>query len=355
VACCFARPQIANYDFPNVSFVTHLSPSLLLVSSSSSMSLYNLTDPDAPPLTLPLPSAAIQAALSPDGNSFLAVTSCGTVLHSAASPSAPNPPSTSAPSAAVGAAFLADSSAVVYSLTGGGSSVAASALPLDLSSPVLSLPPLEQSADAPTKPAASPKRAANELQQSVQGAGDRGSTAPAQELKRRRAEADAAEEGDDGPTVADRLATLSSALDADSDEEDGGLPEGAARPDFSKADSLGLLLGQALTSNDDAQLEVCFSCHDKAVILATVKSLTPANVMGLLAKVVDRISRRPARAQVLGAWLLCLMKAHAATFLSNEVLARKLAPVQGLLRERTETMGDLIRLDGRLGVLEFLM
>ncbi|GMI52143.1 hypothetical protein TeGR_g9129, partial [Tetraparma gracilis] len=61
----------------------------------------------------------------------------------------------------------------------------------------------KRSADAPTKPAASPKRSANELQQSVRGAGDRGSTAPAQELKRRRAEADAAEEGDDGPTVAD--------------------------------------------------------------------------------------------------------------------------------------------------------
>ena len=213
---------------------------------------------------------------------------------------------------------------------------------------------------------------------SVLGPGEKGAGGPSHDLtdvsaapasgKKARKGSDAADDGAtdfggvDEPSIAERLQSLTQQLDDDSDSEDereskksakSGLTISNSLSSVPRSESLVLVLSQALTSQDESQLEVAFQCHDRSIIETTIAQLNPASVMALLTKLVSRIAKRPARADALGIWIHVLLQQHTSVFLSNELLSRKLGPLKNLLQERCETLPHLLQLDGRLSLLDF--
>ena len=188
-----------------------------------------------------------------------------------------------------------------------------------------------------------------------------------------------------GATIADRLALLTSEMerdaDEDSDDDDGGSEEdeeavaalygsvaggkGGKTKRRATSESLSTLLRQALSSNDDGQLEVALHVHDKKVIEHSIATLAREDeeaddgrdddmITKLLGKLVDRLGRKPGRAEELSVWvqtvLLLLISGKSMSRREREVAA-KLAPLRSMLNERVESLPHLLRLEGRLSLL----
>ena len=180
-----------------------------------------------------------------------------------------------------------------------------------------------------------------------------------------------------GATIADRLALLTSEAadysdDESEDEEavaalygaDAVGRGGAKKKRKATSESLSTLLRQALSSNDDSQLEVALHVHDKRVIENSIATLAREDeeaddgrddmITKLLGKLVDRLGRKPGRAEELSIWvqtvLLILISGKSMSRRERDVAA-KLAPLRSMLNERVESLPHLLRLEGRLSLL----
>lgn len=189
-------------------------------------------------------------------------------------------------------------------------------------------------------------------------------------------------EDDEGEhTIAQKLALLSSALDRGDDDDDHLVKfqrnsissENRFKAKSATADSLLVLLRQALLANDDAQLEIALQVSDKKVIEHSIVSLrrdeeTNTSVESgtsndmtiiLLTKLVTRISRKPSRAQQLSFWVRTVLVALISPSSNGSIkigkrekdIAEKLAPLRNMLSERVESLPELMRLEGRLGLI----
>lgn len=183
-------------------------------------------------------------------------------------------------------------------------------------------------------------------------------------------------------TIAQKLALLSSALDRGDDEDDDELikfqrnsisNDNRFMAKTATADSLLVLLRQALLANDDAQLEIALQVSDKKVIEHSIISLRRDEVTNtsdesgvsndmtiiLLTKLVTRISRKPSRAQQLSFWVRTVLVALISPSNNGSIkigkrekeIAEKLAPLRNMLSERVESLPELMRLEGRLGLI----
>jgi hypothetical protein len=204
------------------------------------------------------------------------------------------------------------------------------------------------------------------------------------------------EEGERGQSIADRLALLSSAMEEsdedDDDEEEGGRGLAAGRDrEGSKfkqksatSETLTTLLTQALTSNDPTQLNVALQVTDRRLVEGTVRSLqsldaergrdggvatTTGYIPTLMAHLVRRMARRHSLVMPLGVWVKAILAATARSAHqvatrddgNNAVEARmaregremamKLGPLKNFLNERVECFPQLLRLEGRLALL----
>ena len=191
------------------------------------------------------------------------------------------------------------------------------------------------------------------------------------------------ESEDQEQTIAQRLALLSSELERDTeDDEDDHIRNeiiiecNNSQTKFNSkkatSESLVTLLRQALTSNDDSQLEVAFQVSDKKVIENSILALaadapdgeegTRSDVIvTLLSKLVTRLSRKPARAQALAFWVRNVLVALISTVGQDDEswkmgkkerdVAVKLGPLRNMLNERVECLPLLMRLEGRLALL----
>ncbi|KAL9190566.1 hypothetical protein ACHAXT_000272 [Thalassiosira profunda] len=200
------------------------------------------------------------------------------------------------------------------------------------------------------------------------------------------------EEGEQGQSIAERLALLSSAMEQtdDEDSDDGGGAEDgdAGKPSKFKAksatsDSLATLLSQALSSNDANQLHVALQVTDRRLVEGTVRALqaldaqraanadgggdgSPALLPTLLAHIVRRMARKHSLMMPLGVWVRAILAATARSTAgragggaeAQERMARegremaaKLGPLRNLLNERVECFPQLLRLEGRLALL----
>jgi len=204
-------------------------------------------------------------------------------------------------------------------------------------------------------------------------------------------EQDGNKEADDGTTIAERLALLSSELDRDSDDEDDETTplNGAASPRSKPkvpitSDSLLTLLRQALTSNDDSQLETALQVSDKKMIKTSIDALCAESmsedfsgtnlVMTLLSKLTTRLSRKAGRAERLSYWvsatLVSLISPSESSAMSDSwggggggsstllemgttqmEIATHLGPLRNMLSERVDSLPSLLKLEGRLGLL----
>ena len=79
-----------------------------------------------------------------------------------------------------------------------------------------------------------------------------------------------------------------------------------------KADSLGVLLQQALRSGDKALLERCLGVSNDRIINNSVRRLVPADAALLLREAVARLQSKPARGQQLAGWVRAVLVHHTA-------------------------------------------
>ena len=187
----------------------------------------------------------------------------------------------------------------------------------------------------------------------------------------------ALEDGDEAEeTISQRLALLSSELDRDTEDEEDLLKiqKGASNKFLIKtatSESLSILLRQSLMANDDAQLEVALQVSDKRVIENSILGLANESsgdndddtdgeiIIMLLTKLVTRLSRKPSRAQRLAFWIRTVLVALISKIGSSSVemgkaekeIASRLGPLRNLLSERVESLPELLRLEGRLSLL----
>jgi len=201
--------------------------------------------------------------------------------------------------------------------------------------------------------------------------------------------------GEQGQSIAERLALLSSAMeetddeddDNEEDEEDVNAADASKKSKFklksATSETLTTLLSQALSSNDSVQLNVALQVTDRRLVEGTVRSLqeldaervqTGESVSStgymsmLMGHIVRRMARRHSLVVPLGVWVKAILAAtsRAAT---NHVLhpngdgveehiakeareiALKLGPLRNFLNERVECFPQLLRLEGRLALL----
>ena len=204
------------------------------------------------------------------------------------------------------------------------------------------------------------------------------------------------EEGENGQSIAERLALLSSAMeqsddDTDSDDEEESSSTKQVKPFKLKSatsETLTTLLTQALTSNDSSQLNIALQVTDRRLVEGTVRALQsldaerrasqlsatetlanhPGYVSMLMAHIVRRMARRHTLVNVLGVWVKAILAATARStsyqggggsgsveeqIMANEgrEMALKLGPLKNFLNERVECFPQLLRLEGRLSLL----
>lgn len=131
------------------------------------------------------------------------------------------------------------------------------------------------------------------------------------------------------------------------------------KPVTTTSDSLIVIVKQALQSSNELQLEEAFSVYDETVVKDTIASITDVDLIWtLLLKIIHRISKKPSRAVWLGGvWLKAILEYHTCAFLKvsedegSSLVSKVLGPLTNMLKERTELLPHLIKLQGRLDMV----
>jgi len=148
--------------------------------------------------------------------------------------------------------------------------------------------------------------------------------------------------GGEMPSFGQRL----SAMEAATPHEQGGKTK---RP--TTASQVALLV-QALQNGDAAMLDQALATQDAASITSTVARLPAASVIPLLEAVLQRIQGKPARVATLASWLRALLAQHAAYLMSCQQLLPLLTPLYQLIDERLSVFKPLLKLVGRMQMLQ---
>ncbi|GFR42926.1 hypothetical protein Agub_g3822 [Astrephomene gubernaculifera] len=151
--------------------------------------------------------------------------------------------------------------------------------------------------------------------------------------------------------LGERVAALESRTQGAAAEEAGpsapaGLPAGS-----SKADSLSVLLTQAIRSNDRALLERCLATSSPSLVANTVARIMPMDAALFLKAAVDRLVSRPSRASQLVAWIRAVLHHHTAYLMSAPGVQPSLTSLFQAIDARVKLHDPLLRLHGRLGLV----
>ena len=111
-------------------------------------------------------------------------------------------------------------------------------------------------------------------------------------------------------------------------------------------------LVQALQNGDAAMLDQALVTQDAASITGTVARLPVASVIPLLEAVLQRIQGKPARVASLASWLRALLAQHPAYLMSCQQLLPLLTPLYQLIDERLSVFKPLLKLVGRMQMLQ---
>lgn len=153
---------------------------------------------------------------------------------------------------------------------------------------------------------------------------------------------------DEGPTLADRVAALElGQRDAPAAETRGAVFEGGPV----KADSLAVLLTQALRSEDRAMLERCLSVGNERIIQNTVRRLLPADAAAFLKAAIERLQTKPSRGSQLSTWIRAVLTCHAGYLMAAPALQPYLTGLYQVIEARVSSYRPLLSLSGRLDLL----
>lgn len=118
-----------------------------------------------------------------------------------------------------------------------------------------------------------------------------------------------------------------------------------------KADSLSVLLTQALRSSDRALLEQCLGVSNERVIANSVKRLLPLDAALLLRAAVERLQSKPARGQQMAAWIHAVLLHHTAYLMAAPGAAPVMSSLYQIIESRLAMQRQLLSLAGRLELL----
>ncbi|XP_068647911.1 uncharacterized protein [Aristolochia californica] len=152
----------------------------------------------------------------------------------------------------------------------------------------------------------------------------------------------------DEPTMGEKLASLNLI------EEDRESPEDLEAPLDPKppsADSVHVLLKQALHAEDRALLLDCLSMRDEKVIAKSLSSLNPSDVLKLLNSLLALIQARGAVLAHAIPWLRSLLLQHASGIMSQESSLLALNSLYQLIESRRSTFKTALQLTGCLDYL----
>jgi hypothetical protein len=118
-----------------------------------------------------------------------------------------------------------------------------------------------------------------------------------------------------------------------------------------KADSLSVLLSQALRSGDRALLEQCLGVSNERVIANSVKRLVPLDAALLLRAAVERLQSKPVRGQQMAAWIHAVLLHHTAYLMAAPGAAPVMSSLYSIIEARLSVQRQLLSLAGRLELL----
>lgn len=159
----------------------------------------------------------------------------------------------------------------------------------------------------------------------------------------------------EGPTFAERLAALQlqengaqqAAQQAKQDTPAAGAPPVGPL----KADSLSVLLSQALQSSDRVLLERCLTVRNEEVIRKTVIRLSSSDAALFLKAAVQRLQSAPNRGEQLSSWIRAVLISHAGSLVAMQGMQHTLAYLYQLIESRLASYQSLLALAGRLDVV----
>ncbi|KAL6615692.1 hypothetical protein ACP70R_037962 [Stipagrostis hirtigluma subsp. patula] len=154
----------------------------------------------------------------------------------------------------------------------------------------------------------------------------------------------------DEPTMEEQLATLN-LVNNNNDNERNDTEEQSLSMAPPSADSVHILLKQALRADDNVSLLTCLYNRDQKVILKSVSLLTPADVVKLLKFFVLQIQSRGAVLVCLLPWLQTLLSRHMSSIVSQESSLSLLNSLYQLIDARTSTFKSALQLSTTLDYL----
>jgi hypothetical protein len=145
-------------------------------------------------------------------------------------------------------------------------------------------------------------------------------------------------------SIQERLQQL--AREFQEEEEDEEAPLVLVPIKAATTESLSNLLEQSLQSGDDTMLELSLTCRDKQIIQRSLEQLEPNLVSTLLTKLTTRLASKPNRAGDLALWIQLILTCGKIRHVEQ------LRPLRNLLHERVTSFPHLLKLQGRLSVLQ---
>ncbi|XP_024031386.1 WD repeat-containing protein 43-like [Morus notabilis] len=148
------------------------------------------------------------------------------------------------------------------------------------------------------------------------------------------------------PTMGEKLATLNLDIAKRNENDESSL---AAKPP--SADSVHVLLKQAMHADDRALLLDCLYTQDEKVIAKSISLLNPSDVLKLLQSLISIIQSRGAILACALPWLRCLLLQHSSGIMSQESSLVALNSLYQLIESRVSTFRSALQLSSVLDVL----
>lgn len=147
------------------------------------------------------------------------------------------------------------------------------------------------------------------------------------------------------PTMGEKLENLN--LHDNNESKDQETPESSqAKPP--SADSVNILLKQALHADDRALLLECLYNQDKKVIANSISLLKPSDVLNLFHSLVSIIQSRGAVLACALPWLKSLLLQHASGIMSQESSLSALNTLYQLIESRVSTFQSAVQISSCL-------
>ncbi|XP_024381323.1 uncharacterized protein [Physcomitrium patens] len=155
---------------------------------------------------------------------------------------------------------------------------------------------------------------------------------------------------DEEPTLEERMIALKVIEEVDLKDLKGDTHD-LDRTVVPRADSLQVLLSQALQADDNSLLEQCLNIHDEKVISNTIRRLRPFEAAKFLTVAVSKMEGRPQRALGLVPWVRAVLLQHASFVMTNLALQPVLTSLYQIIEARLSVFRPLLSLSGRLDLV----